>query len=96
MIRHTVAFTLGHDEGSDQERAFLADALALAGIPGVHHFEQFRQVGAKSSYRFAFSMEFDNDEDYAAYNGHPIHVAFVRDRWAHEVTDFLELDYVDL
>jgi quinol monooxygenase YgiN len=94
MIRHTVAFTLGHDEGGEAERAFLEDARALGDIAGVRNFEQLRQVGLKAPYRFAFSMEFDDQDAYAAYNENPVHVAFVRDRWAVEVTDFLELDYV--
>ena len=38
-------------------------------------------------------MEFADEAAYAAYNGHPDHVAFVRDRWAPEVGAFLEIDY---
>ena len=30
----------------------------------------------------------------AAYNAHPEHRAFVAERWASEVDDFLELDYI--
>jgi hypothetical protein len=94
MIRHTVAFTLKHEAGSAEERAFLRDARALAEIPGVRGFEQLRQVGSKSSFAFGFSMEFDDQAAYSGYNEHPVHRAFVRDRWESEVVEFLELDYV--
>lgn len=96
MIRHTVAFRLRHPSGSPEERSFLADAEALAGIPGVERFEQLRQVSPKNDFSFGFSMEFADQAAYEAYNVHPVHVAFVRDRWAVEVEDFLELDYVPL
>ena len=93
MIRHTVVFTLRHSEGSPQEAAFLDEAKILASIPGVEKFEQLRQVSPKNDYRFGFSMEFADEAAYAAYTGHPDHVAFVRDRWAPEVGAFLEIDY---
>jgi hypothetical protein len=96
MIRHTVAFRLKHPAGSAQEQKFLADAKILAAIPGVEKFEQLRQVSAKNEYRFGFSMEFADQAAYSAYNGHPDHVAFVRDRWVPEVDDFLEIDYAPL
>ncbi len=96
MIRHTVAFRLHHAEGSDAELAFLADARVLAGIPGVERFEQLRQVSAKSPYRFGFSMEFADEEAYRAYDEHPVHRAFVADRWVPEVAEFQELDYAAL
>lgn len=97
MIRHTVAFTLKHEKGSAAEAAFLADArAALEAIPGVEKFEQLRQVSAKNDFDFGFSMEFADRAACEAYNDHPNHVAFVRDRWVPEVADFLETDYVPL
>ncbi len=97
MIRHTVIFTLKHAVGSLKEKNFLRDAnIALADIPGVKKFEQLRQVSPKNDYRFGFSMEFANASAYAAYNDHPRHVAFVRDRWTTEVERFLEIDYEKL
>jgi hypothetical protein len=96
MIRHTVVFRLRHPAGSVEETKFLADAKALAAIPGVKEFEQLRQVSPKNDYRFGFSMEFADQAAYAGYNGHPDHVAFVRDRWVPEVEDFLEIDYEPL
>jgi len=94
MIRHTVVFTLKHAKGSPEEKKFLEDALALAGIPGVQHFERLRQVSQKNGFRFGFSMEFADQAAYNAYDVHPTHVAFVRDRWKVDVADFMEIDYV--
>ncbi len=93
MIRHTVAFRLRHPAGSEQERDFLRAALALADIPGVERFEQLRQTSAKNEFAFGFSMEFADQAAYDGYNEHPVHVAFVADRWVAGVEDFLELDY---
>lgn len=96
MIRHSVIFTLKHDAGSEAETGFLADAKVLASIPGVERFDQLRQVSLKNDYAFGFSMEFADEVAYAAYNDHPVHVAFVRDRWVPEVARFLEIDYVPI
>jgi heme-degrading monooxygenase HmoA len=94
MIRHTVAFTLKHPRGSREEQAFLRDARALAGIPGVRSFEQLRQVSPKTHFHYGFSMEFDDEDAYEAYNLHPVHTEFVQTRWVPEVADFMEIDYV--
>ena len=96
MIRHTVVFNLKHAAGSAEEAAFLRDAKVLAGIPGVEMFEQLRQVSPKNDYAFGFSMEFTDQAAYSGYDDHPVHVAFVRDRWLPEVEKFLEIDYVPL
>jgi hypothetical protein len=96
MIRHTVVFTLKHAEGSAEEKKFLEDALVLAGIPTVQKFERLKQVSGKNKYKFGFSMEFTDQAAYDTYDAHPIHVAFVRDRWKQEVSDFQEIDYVRL
>ena len=96
MIRHTVVFRLKHEAGSAAEKEFLDAARTLAAIPGVQVFEQLRQVSPKNDYAFGFSMEFAGEPEYAAYNDHPDHVAFVRDRWIPEVADFMEIDYVAL
>ena len=96
MIRHTVAFRLHHAPGSAQEADFLAAARALADIPGVTAFEQLRQTSTKSDFAFGFSMEFADRSAYDGYNEHPVHTAFVADRWVPDVADFLEIDYVPL
>jgi hypothetical protein len=93
MIRHTVTFRLRHASGSPEEQSFIAAARVLADIPGVANFEQLRQLSNKNEYSFGFSMEFEDDAAYQAYNVHPVHAGFVADRWVPEVEDFLELDY---
>jgi hypothetical protein len=92
-IRHTVAFTLVHAEGSPGELDFIEAAERLATIPGVEAFELLAEVSPKNDYRFGISMEFANPAAYEGYNEHPDHVRFVRDRWLTEVSEFLELDY---
>ncbi|MBD3945062.1 Dabb family protein [Nocardioides ganghwensis] len=96
MIRHTVAFRLRHAPGSAEEADFLAAARALADIPGMEAYEQLRQTSAKNDFTFGFSMEFADQAAYDGYNTHPVHTAFVADRWVPEVADFLEIDYVPL
>ena len=96
MIRHTVAFRLRHRPGSDEEAAFLADAAGLGDIPGVQNFERLEQVSGKNEFVFGFSMEFADSEAYDAYNNHPVHTAFVADRWVPEVEAFQETDYQPL
>jgi hypothetical protein len=96
MIRHTVAFRLKHSSGSPQEAAFLRSAMVLAAIPGVQRFEALRQVGAKNTFSFGLSMEFDSQAAFDGYNNHPDHVRFVQERWIPEVEDFLEIDFVPL
>jgi len=96
MIRHTVVFTLKHPQGSAEEKKFIEDALVLTKIATVQRFERLKQVSAKNGFKFGFSMEFADQAAYDTYNDHPIHVAFVRDRWKTEVLDFMEIDYVKI
>ena len=96
MIRHTVVFTLKHRPGSPEEAAFLRDAMVLADIPGVQDFERLRQISTKTDFAFGFAMAFADAAAYAAYDAHPDHVAFVRDRWLPEVERFMEIDYQPL
>ena len=96
MIRHTVAFRLKHPRGSAEEASFLKAGMALAGIPGVEKFEQLKQVSPKNDFHFGYSMEFADQAAYQGYNDHPVHVAYVRDRWIPEVEAFLEIDYTPL
>jgi hypothetical protein len=52
-----------------------------------------REVSPKNGFRFGISMEFADEDAYAAYNANPDHVRFVEERWLAEVADFLEIDY---
>ena len=92
-VRHTVAFTLVHKEGSAEERDFLQTAEQLANIPGVEAYELLAEVSPKNGYRFGILMEFADRAAYDRYNEHPDHVRFVQERWLPEVSEFLELDY---
>jgi heme-degrading monooxygenase HmoA len=92
-IRHTVAFTLVHGEGSAGERDFLEAVEHLATIPGVEAFELLAEVSPKNGFRFGISMEFADRPAYERYNEHPDHARFVQERWLSEVSEFLELDY---
>ena len=92
-MEHTVTFRLKHPAGSHSEADFLASAEELAGIPGVNDFQIRRQVSLKNSHAFGISMHFDSDENFQAYSKHPLHDAFVQERWIPEVEDFQESDF---
>lgn len=93
-IRHTVVFRLVHAAGSAEEAAFLADgSRILTAIPGVEDFAVSAQVSEKSDMTHQFAMAFADDAAYAAYDAHPDHVAFVRERWIPEVAAFQEYDF---
>lgn len=96
MIEHTVTFRLRHAPGSPAETAFLAAARELATIPGVRDFAIRRQVSPKYDHTFGITMHFADQAAYDRYNTHPLHVAFVRDRWVPEVAAFQEADFVSL
>jgi Stress responsive A/B Barrel Domain len=92
-IRHSVAFTLHHAEGSAEEATFFEALHALAAIAGVEAFEVVAEVSPKNTYRHGVSMEFADRAAYDAYNAHPDHIAFVTERWTSEVSEFLEVDF---
>lgn len=94
-IKHTVMFSLKSDPESTETKKFLQDGQQiLSALPTVRDFEVFRQISSKNDYQFYFSMIFADQAAYQAYNEHPEHVKFVKERWATEVTDFLEADFV--
>lgn len=93
-VQHMVIFNLPYPKESSKAMKFLQDgARILTGIPVVQNFQAFNQVSVKNKYQYGFSMVFANQDDYTTYNNHPDHVAFVKDRWMKEVTDFLEIDF---
>ena len=93
MIRHTVVFRLKHPADSPAEQEFLNAACALSKLPGVERFECLRQIGTKNAFSFGLSMEFADTAAYQGYSDHPEHTKFVKERWLHEVDDFMEIDY---
>jgi heme-degrading monooxygenase HmoA len=92
-MEHTVTFRLKHSSGSPAEADFLSTAGELTAIPGVRNFQIRRQVSPKNSHAFGISMHFDSDEAFQVYCRHPLHDAFVRERWIPEVEDFQESDF---
>lgn len=96
-IIHSVIFSLKHEKGSAEELRFLEDGRSvLSTIGAVQEFKVFKQISPKNTYDFGFSMVFDTQADYEAYNAHPQHVAFVENRWEKEVVQFLEIDYSEV
>ena len=94
MIRHTVAFTLVHPEGSPPEAEFLADGKrTLTAIPEVTDFVVSRQVSPKSTYRYQFAMTFADRAAYERYNAHTDHVDNYEQLRGAEVAEFEELDF---
>ena len=71
-VRHTVTFTLVHEEGSAEERDFLQAAEHLATIPGVEAFELLAEVSPKNGYRYGISMEFADAPRTSATTSIPI------------------------
>ncbi|EFM09623.1 Stress responsive alpha-beta barrel domain protein [Paenibacillus curdlanolyticus YK9] len=94
-IIHSVIFNLKHALGSEEARRFLEDGQRiLRAIPVVEDFVVNLQTSPKNDYQYGFSMAFADQDAYDAYNAHPLHEAFVRERWETEVERFLEIDYV--
>lgn len=93
MIEHTVTFRLIHAPGSNAEASFLNAAADLANIPGVQDFKIRRQISPKNVHHFGIRMSFDSKEHCQAYNDHPAHTRFVKERWLSEVADFQEADF---
>jgi hypothetical protein len=93
---HTLQFRLYHEPGSAAEQAFLADALVLNQIPELEKFERLAQVCPDNKFSFVFWMRFADRDAYYRYRDNPIHVAFVKDRWAKEVEEALVADFEPL
>jgi heme-degrading monooxygenase HmoA len=96
MIEHTVTFALKHPRGSPAEGEFLRAAADLARIPGVQDFAIRRQVSLKLDHDYGITMRFRSQADYDAYSQHPMHTAFVQERWLKEVVRFQESDFTPL
>lgn len=95
-IQHTVMFNLKHEANSAEEELFLEDGQRILSIlPTVRNFEVKKQISSKNEYRFYFSMFFEDEKAYEAYNLHPEHVKFVKERWETEVSNFLEADFIN-
>ena len=93
MIIHTVTFKLKHPSGSTEESAFLEAARKLSTIPNVQKFECLKEISKNNNFDFGLSMEFEDMDNYQAYNNHPEHVSFVQTMWIPQVSDYIEIDY---
>ena len=93
MIEHTVTFSLKHAAGSAEESEFLKVAAELASIDGVRDFRIRRQTNPKNPHSFGISMEFEDAAKLQGYSDHPLHQAFIEERWLTEVSDFREADF---
>ena len=96
-ITHSVFFRLKHGTGSGEEKEFFRKSLdILVPIPGVKDFQVLKQTSTKADFDFGFSMVFENEEAYQAYNNHPDHVRYVEQIWLKEVDSFQEIDHQPL
>ena len=96
MIHHSVILKLKYPKGSEEETRFIAACRELAKIPGVHNFKVLEQVSSKNQFDYGLSMNFNNQEEYDTYSAHPDHEAFIQNFWIKYVTDFLEIDYLEI
>ncbi|CAA9395311.1 MAG: hypothetical protein AVDCRST_MAG75-1798 [uncultured Propionibacteriaceae bacterium] len=96
MMQHLVVLRLRHPSGSAEEATFLEGCRSLARIPGVQDFRLLRQIHPDSSYQYAFSMQFADQEAYNSYQVHPEHLAFVENVWKPAVAAGQDLDFVAL
>ncbi|EKF54666.1 hypothetical protein I215_11364 [Galbibacter marinus] len=94
IITHTVFFKLKHPKGSEAEKEFLAQAVALKSINTVMNMTQVTEIGQKNDFDLGLTMQFKNQADYDTYSNHPDHVEFVKNVWDKEVVDFMEIDYI--
>ena len=94
-IVHSVFFNLKHPVNGIEEAQFFEKSFKiLSAIPGVNHFSVLNQTSPKCNFKFGFSMVFNSQDEYQAYNDHPDHCSYVEDIWLHEVMEFQEIDYV--
>ena len=96
MLTHSVFFQLKFPKGSVEEHDFLQAAAKLAFIPGVRKLRTLRQLSSKNSFDYGLTMDFDSQEEYNDYSGHPDHVTFVETYWEKYVAKFMEIDYEEL
>lgn len=93
MITHSVFFKLKFPKGSKEETTFLTAAAKLSTLPGVINFATLKQTSTKNDFDYGLTMEFENQEDYGAYNIHSEHVRFVDTYWEAYVEKFMEIDH---
>lgn len=90
--------THGNYNQKDNEQAnadfFLDNSRKiLSNIPGLKDFEVSKQVSVKNNFQYGFSMFFENEDMYKAYNEHTDHTDCVKSIWLKDVEEFMEIDF---
>lgn len=93
-IRHAGIFNFKAQTTEPEKHAFFVALKDLEQIDGVQNMENSRQTNPKNKFKYAFSMEFADENIYKAYNVHPSHDNFVQNYWLKYVADFMEIDTV--
>jgi hypothetical protein len=96
MITHSVFFRLHHAPASHEETMFFLNSLPLAALPTVRNFRRLKQTSPKNPFTHGFSMQFENQQAYDAYNTDPTHTANVQTIWLPQVAEFMEIDHVEV
>lgn len=92
VIRHSGLFNFKSNVTEEEKSAFFRTLKDLETIFWVQKMEVSKQTNSKNKYQYGFSMEFDDEDNYRAYQLNPIHDAFVKDYWLKMVDDFIEID----
>jgi len=80
MLRHTVIMTFVDDLDSAGLDRVVSRLKALSGIPGVRSLHVGLDAGISDrSADLILTVDFDDADDWQAYQDHPDHVAFVSD-----------------
>ncbi|MHB1132546.1 MAG: Dabb family protein [Chloroflexota bacterium] len=98
MIRHLVFFNL-KQSATDADLAEIVRSAqqGLTRVPGVRNLAVSESLAAsgQSSFRYALTMEFDDEVALAVYNDHPLHQEF-RKVFAPRRENVQVLDFVAL
>ena len=81
MLRHVVFFNW-KEETSEAAKKTVEDGLNRlpAVIPEILRYEIGRDAGlAEDNFDFALVADFDSQDDYEAYQGHPEHVRLIQE-----------------
>ena len=77
---HVVYFKLKDDLSASDQKTLIDEIEKIKAIPVLSNLEvgKFQDLGdqrAMSDYGIVMQMDFENEEDYKAYQEHPIHLA---------------------
>lgn len=92
-IKHMVIFNLKDNKQANADYFLDNSRKILSNIPGVKDFEVSKQVSVKNNFQYGFSMFFENQDMYKAYNEHTDHTDYVKSIWLKDVEEFMEIDF---